>query len=978
MARCPRFLRRHVRALLLAGVLAVGLPGAADATCFDRDDDGRPDPEDVCPAVADPDQVDSDLDGVGDACDCAPLDPDRFPRAPEVPDGDDEDCDAQVDEGPDQDGDGIEDLADVCPFLANPDQLDTDTDGTGDACEVLQVVEVWPPAQCSGVPAGLAPRVRFNQRLEAPVLAAGPQAAMTSKRFGPVGAALLLDDDGAGFRLPGPATLPAGEWIEVLVPASYGLAFGFQWAYQLAAVDADGFERAPDPAAGEVPPWSSAGVALADLDADGDLDLVLASATPGESVRTYRNRGDATFDRVPGGTPLSAADALEPGDFDGDGRVDILAKRTNGTVVWMRNVPDDDLVVQVPLAFSAVSIALGDYDADGAPDILAALAGLDGAAGRVWRNVGGAFPARVPGTGGGMMSGGILVDVDADGDLDVVTTHSGPNGTLKFWENGGSSGALPAATLTTRPRGVGPAASGDLDADGRPSVVAPADRVPGELYERAPDGGFAVTGTIPDNGNGRVQMLDDDGDGDADLWLEALGGGHWVRHRTDAGNPVPTSLSLPVSRPVFGDLDGDGDLDAVSPGTPAVVYLRRPDNCPADPVKLDPGFCGCGVTEQDTDIDLVIDCVDKCPGLANPDQADYDDDGIGDACETDDDNDGVPDFESGVVPWDFFPFDPNVCADDDGDGCDDCALGVDGIGPLPDKNPFADGPDADGDGLCDGGDVCRLTPDPAQTDRDGDGLGDACDPCPDDPSAGCTPLPDAGLPDAAPDVAVRDATLFPDVRVVEFDLAFRPDAGAPAPDFGSPSPDADPPTPDAALPVFDARAPTPDRGVVVPVDAASPAPDRGVEGPEDARMPAPDAIARVDAAREPAVDARVASPDSTRPPVDVGVHRDAASGSPDVVGAVSADGASGALDAEATAADADRTVTADATPVATRPPEAGLGRGLEPMGGGGCTVGGPRSMSTGAFLLGWGLVAAWRRRRQPAERSARPTWSPRA
>ncbi|NNG02373.1 MAG: hypothetical protein HKM93_23555, partial [Desulfobacteraceae bacterium] len=73
-------------------------------------------------------------------------------------------------------------------------------------------------------------------------------------------------------------------------------------------------------------------------------------------------------------------------------------------------------------------------------------------------------------------------------------------------------------------------------------------------------------------------------------------------------------------------------------------------------------------------------------------------DGWGDACDADDDNDGIDDV------LDPATLDPDSCGDADGDGCDDCSMGTDDFGPLADNDAANDGPDMDGDGICDAGD----------------------------------------------------------------------------------------------------------------------------------------------------------------------------------------------------------------------------------------------------------------------------------
>ncbi|NJB38203.1 Ig-like domain-containing protein, partial [Croceivirga sp. JEA036] len=76
-------------------------------------------------------------------------------------------------------------------------------------------------------------------------------------------------------------------------------------------------------------------------------------------------------------------------------------------------------------------------------------------------------------------------------------------------------------------------------------------------------------------------------------------------------------------------------------------------------------------------------------------QLDNDGDGIPDDTDTDDDNDGVPDTSDNA------PFDPSSCQDLDGDGCDDCsATANNDFTPGSNFDTANDGPDTDGDGIC--------------------------------------------------------------------------------------------------------------------------------------------------------------------------------------------------------------------------------------------------------------------------------------
>ncbi|NVB79427.1 MAG: hypothetical protein HOV81_13615 [Kofleriaceae bacterium] len=85
---------------------------AAQDPLRDTDGDGKPDIEDNCPSVPNPDQLDSDHDNRGDACDteCSATDIDS-------------------------DHDGTPDHCDLCPAFPTMGQHDEDSDGIGDECD---------------------------------------------------------------------------------------------------------------------------------------------------------------------------------------------------------------------------------------------------------------------------------------------------------------------------------------------------------------------------------------------------------------------------------------------------------------------------------------------------------------------------------------------------------------------------------------------------------------------------------------------------------------------------------------------------------------------------------------------------------------------------------------------------------------------------------------------------------------------------
>ena len=105
----------------------------------------------------------------------------------------------------------------------------------------------------------------------------------------------------------------------------------------------------------------------------------------------------------------------------------------------------------------------------------------------------------------------------------------------------------------------------------------------------------------------------------------------------------------------------------------------------------------------DADGDGVLNGVDNCPNTVNPDQADVDNNGIGDVCQ-DTDGDGILDINDNC-PTKANPNQEDADNNGIGDACQD----------------------TDGDGVMDDVDNCLTTKNPDQKDGNNDGVGDVCD-----------------------------------------------------------------------------------------------------------------------------------------------------------------------------------------------------------------------------------------------------------
>ncbi len=233
--------------------------------------------------------------------------------------------------------------------------------------------------------------------------------------------------------------------------------------------------------------------AAGDLDADGDLDLVVGSkiVPPGDAgqLTIFRNIGTKTAPSLRQEAPLTLVNAyhLAPtlGDLDNDGDLDLLVGTWNQGIRFFRNqgtareakFVEDPAAAITPLRASLVSPVLADLDADGDLDLLVGTATgtlihyRNDATARgarfmlVTERLGDLSPAR--------RSRPTVVDVTGDGLVDLLV--GGESDGVALYRNAGTKSAPrfvqdPSFALRLPPLST-PLAM-DLDADGRVELLA--------------------------------------------------------------------------------------------------------------------------------------------------------------------------------------------------------------------------------------------------------------------------------------------------------------------------------------------------------------------------------------------------------------------------------------------------------------------------------------------------------------------------
>lgn len=256
-------------------------------------------------------------------------------------------------------------------------------------------------------------------------------------------------------------------------------------------------------------PEDSEDIATGDFDRDGDLDVVFVSEDTNAN-ELWRNSGLGRFTLVPNALPAATrSNAVQAGDIDGDGDLDLVISRNtarelvlvnNGTgtfadasATWMPDVVD-----------TTQDLKLVDLDGDGDLDLIAANESAGGGRNRLYLNLGTRFAdettTRLPAPGFPESSRKVsIADVDGDGDRDLLFANvdgspAAPSGNRLLLNSG--SGTFTDASATHLPvyrATTMDAEFADIDGDGDADLLLGDFQRPLKAWRNDGTGRFADT-----------------------------------------------------------------------------------------------------------------------------------------------------------------------------------------------------------------------------------------------------------------------------------------------------------------------------------------------------------------------------------------------------------------------------------------------------------------------------------------------------
>jgi len=281
----------------------------------------------------------------------------------------------------------------------------------------------------------------------------------------------------------------------------------------------------------------SRGVLFADIESDGDLDLINANS-PGR-IRLYENTGAGFFQEITTASGLEAASATTTAllafDAEGDGDLDLYAVNSRSQNAFYLNRGDGRFQrvdhgandVDEP-AIPSEAAAAADFDNDGDVDIYIV---KRGAANKLFINNGaGYFTEGAAGAGLALNAncrGALWADLDNDADLDLLVAVSAstadPNPILRIYRNNGAGSFQDISATLNIPMSGFSVLAGDFDLDGDLDLITTGESTTGAFYRN--EGGMRFTpvrSTGAETAAGDVRSgaaFDGDDDGDLDFFL---------------------------------------------------------------------------------------------------------------------------------------------------------------------------------------------------------------------------------------------------------------------------------------------------------------------------------------------------------------------------------------------------------------------------------------------------------------------------